>query len=287
MIGRRLGRTDVRRRRRERVLEPGSSAWRGGVVGVCSVGKTAGCTTVAAALAWLMEVEAGVETFVVEADESGGDLNSWWGLGAPRASAAMTGRIKSGMKIGDAARASAAARGVGLVSAVCTSSDGAGVEPMVRTWVQQSRRGRAGGGGAGGSLVVMDVGRWHKRQKSAERVDLCDLLVALVEPTVAGIDRACVALGMLRQRCGEVVVAQMGAKPYGVAVVAKELGCEVREITLDKRAARSVRFGDAKEGLAKSVTAESLRRLVAHVSGEPGDESDAGDAAPQAGAGAS
>ena len=54
---------------------------------------------------------------------------------------------------------------------------------------------------------------------SVERVDLCDLVVALVEPSVAGIDRARLALGMLRQRCVGVVVAQMGSAPYGVSVV--------------------------------------------------------------------
>ena len=128
------------RRRRRRVLVPASSVWRDGVVGVCSLGKTVGCTTVAAALAWVVKAEAGVKTFLVEADESGGDLNSWWGLGMPRASAAMTGRIKSGMGMQAAAAASATAGGIGLVRAVCTASDGAGVEPMVRTWAQEVAR---------------------------------------------------------------------------------------------------------------------------------------------------
>ena len=250
-------------RDKERTLQAAAAVWREGVVGVCSVGKARGCTVVAVTLAWLLETEAKVESFVVEADESGGDLNSWWGLGVPRASAAMTGRLKSGMGMREAARASASAAGLGLTRAVCTTSDGGGVEPMVRTWAQQ-KRGDAhrAMGRSEPAMVAVDLGRWNKRQRGAERVELCDLVVALVEPSVAGIDRAKTMLPVLRQQCGEVVVMQVGTRPYGAGVVAKELDCKVRVVVIDNKAGRSVRLGDAREGLAKSRTAKSLRGLV-------------------------
>lgn len=273
-----------RKGRKRRRLQVSSPVWRDGVVGVCSVGKARGCTVVAVTLAWLLQTEAEADSVVVEADESGGDLNSWWGLGMPRASAAMTGRLKSGMEMQEAARSSASANGVGMVRVVCTSSDGAGVEPLVRTWAQQKRgENRRGAAESDSAVVVADLGRWNRRQRVAERVELCDLVVALVEPSVAGIDRAKTVLAALRQRCGRIVVAQVGSRPYSAGVVSRELDCEIRVVTIDKKAERSVSLGDPKEGLRKSRTARSLRRLMTGAEPESyiddmAGEGDAGDA---------
>ena len=241
-----------------------------GVVGVCGLGKVRGSTTVAAALAWLVDNETAATGYLVEADEAGGDLNCWWGLGTPRASAALTGRIKSGLGAVDAVEATALAGG--LVAAVCTSSDGGGVEPMARSWSRNlKRRGQPAAAAeatavfepeASERIVVLDLGRWNKKQRSADRVAVCDVAVALVDPTVEGIDRARLSLGDLLAKVPEVLVAQIGSKPYSAEQVSEHLGVAVQEIELDAKALRSVREGDAKLGLAKSHTASGLRRML-------------------------
>lgn len=258
-------------RRKGRRADAGSGVLQlRGVVAVCGLGKVRGCTTVAATLAWLIDKETAAKGYLVEADEAGGDINSWWGLGTPRASAALTGRIKSGLDAAGAVEATALAGG--LVAAVCTGSDGGGVEPMARSWSRNlKQRSKPITDPAAGleapaeqqeQVVVLDTGRWHKKQRSADRVAVCDVAVALVDPTVEGIDRARLGLSDLQAKVPEVVVAQIGSKPYSAEQVSEQLGVAVETIELDARALRSVREGDAKLGLSKSRTAAGLRRLL-------------------------
>jgi len=245
----------------------------GRVVGVCSIGKTRGCTTVAVTVAWLIRSEGGCESYLVEADEHGGDLNSWWQLGAARSAAALTGRFKAGTPVLDAVAAAAAAGG--LVPVVCTGSDGASVEGLMRSWSRNTSKNSERP--LAERVVVIDAGRWHRRQMSNERLAVCDTVIALVEPTVVGVDRAKQALRDLEQCCDRVVLVQMGSKPYDADTVAEQIGAQVQTAALDKRAVLSVKEGDEKLGVGKSRTASSLRRLLWPEEQEPENSEDAPD----------
>ncbi len=243
--------------RRRGLREPTSL---GPVIGVCSLGKTRGCTTLAVVAAALAETESTAHAYVVEFDPAGGDLNAWWGLGAARAGAALTGHLKAGSDLGDALRATAA--GGGALPVVSIGSDGGTtVESLKRVWVARGDNAEI--------TVVVDAGRWHSRQLTMDRVSVVDTLIALVDPSVGGIDRARRTLKGLRDHVNEVIVAQIGSRPYGPTAVSEELGVDVTALRLNEQTTQKVMEGSSSLRLTRTPAAADLRKMLWPVAPDP------------------
>jgi|GEM_PF-1042062 len=223
----------------------------GGVVAVGSLKGSPGVTVTALALAAAWPAppggsrEVGVGPVVlVEADPSGGDVASWYGLGphpglvtwaaARPAPAALAGHWQT-LQTGPAAGLAVVAAPVGVAqtrAAVAELSDSAAFASAA----------------ASGVTVVVDCGR-----VDPAAVPAADLLVLVTAPTPVELARLAGSAKLLAGQGSEVVVLLAGAPAWPVEQVADAVGLRVLGVLPDDpRGADALAHPAGRPGRARS-----------------------------------
>ena len=201
------------------------------LVSVISVGKSLGSTSVALGLAnaW---ADRGADPTLVELDPSGGDLAAWWGFDTvdPGVRSLVANLATTEDSVLSAAsevlRHSQAGPNDQRVLCMPAAAEGDGLNRLASDL--GSRWGMALQAPTG--PVIADAGRYGASTVAADRLSTASVVVALVSPDVAGVDRARhIFPALLREiHPPKVMAVLVGERPYGIEEVQAELrGVEV------------------------------------------------------------
>ena len=186
------------------------------VVALASIKHAPGVTTTAVALAaaW------GDDTIVVEADPSGGDIATRTRLPTERGllTLAASGR-HPGAPLDVAAHAQPLPSGGNVVVAPASGTRASNALATI---------GDRLAGGFAGRRGILDCGRIAPGSRSWPAAAGADLLVLVLEPTLAGIEHIRIHLDVVDPRAVPVTALLLvGDRPYGVGSVEAALGVPV------------------------------------------------------------
>lgn len=186
---------------------------------VCVTGSkgSPGATTFAFALAASVPTEAG-RVLLIDADPDGGDLAAMLGVATNPGMVSLAAATRHRFELGDVDRhTQPVGDTVALLAAPSNPDHAASTLGSLGRHFADSLHHTA---------AVADLGRWRPDSGAVELVRAASVTVLVVCPTVAGVAHARFAFADLQSRCGRVVVATRGDRPYGPDEVAAAIGAD-------------------------------------------------------------
>jgi hypothetical protein len=225
------------------------------LVGLVSAKHSPGVTTAAVALSSVWPTRAAL---VLECDPAGGDLAALTGLSLEPGLTSLAAAQRHGLTATDfAAHAQRLPSGAHAVLAPPS-----GERTCAALSALSDRLGR-GLARMDDTDALVDCGRFDPVSPVGRLMEMADLILLVVRPTLAGVEHAASRLEHLRASCPSLGLLLVGDRPYPAQEVASYLTCPVLGVLADDPpAAESLLSALPSPRLARSLLVRSARSIA-------------------------